>query len=77
MQGLYAVARSAGAVMFESNVHCHYSYPNGSDPVTDTLFGFQKVSDDTIVAQGSVAMGFDCGVPPEPRVGRNRGMNAD
>ena len=55
--------------MFESNVHCQYSFSNGSGLVTDTLFGLKKVPDDTIVTQDSVAMGFDCsGVPPEPRV---------
>ena len=68
MQGLYSIARSAGAVMFESNVHCQYVFPNGSGLVTDTLFGLKKIPDSVTVTQDSVAMGFDCGAPPEPRV---------
>lgn len=54
--------------MFESNIHCQYSFSNGSGLVTDTLFGLVKVPDNTVVTQDSVAMGFDCGAPPEPRV---------
>ncbi len=54
--------------MFESNVHCQYSFSDGSGLVRDTLFGFKKVPDDTVLQHESVAMGFDCGVPPEPRV---------
>ena len=66
LQGLYNIARSANAVMFESNVHCNFS--NGSEVITERLFGFPLIPDDEIVTNDSVAVGFDCGSPPEPLV---------
>ena len=68
LQGLYSVARSAGAVMFESNIHCNYAFLNGSGLVSDHLAEFKKVPDESVLTTESVAMGFDCGVPPNPRV---------
>ncbi len=67
MQALYAVARAAGAVVFESNVRC--SFQNGSDVITEKLYGLPLIPDNTVVTQDSLAMGFDCGAPPEPLVG--------
>ncbi len=68
MQALYSIARSAGAVMFESNVRC--SFQNGSDIITEKLYGLPLVADTTVVTQDSLAMGFECGAPPEPLVGQ-------
>ncbi|XP_064393364.1 uncharacterized protein LOC135340879 [Halichondria panicea] len=62
---LYSVARSAGAVMFESNVRC--SFQNGSSGViTEKLYELPLVSDSAVITQDSVAVGFECGSPPEP-----------
>ena len=66
-QGLYAIARTAGAVMYESAPRCQFLMSNG-DIVTEKLFGFPIISDDTIVTQDVVAIGYDCGAPPEPAV---------
>ncbi len=67
LQALYAVARSAGAVMFESNVRC--SFQNGSSGViTEKLYELPLVPDSAVITQDSVAMGFECGAPPEPLV---------
>lgn len=52
--------------MFESNVRCSFS--NGSEVVTEKLFGFPLLPDDEVVLTDSVAVGFDCGSPPEPAV---------
>ncbi|CAI8044159.1 hypothetical protein GBAR_LOCUS24525, partial [Geodia barretti] len=65
-QGLYAIARSARAVMFESNVRCQFLLPDTGQVVTEKLFGFPLLPDDTTVTQDVVAVGFDCGAPPEP-----------
>ncbi|CAI8044162.1 hypothetical protein GBAR_LOCUS24525 [Geodia barretti] len=64
--GLYAIARSARAVMFESNVRCQFLLPDTGQVVTEKLFGFPLLPDDTTVTQDVVAVGFDCGAPPEP-----------
>ena len=53
--------------MYESNVREQFLLPSGQ-VVTEKLFGFKLVPDNTTVTQGAVAMGFDCGVPPEPAV---------
>ncbi len=67
LQALYAIARSAGAVMFESNVRC--SFQNGSSGViTEKLYELPLVPDSAVITQDSVAMGFECGAPPEPLV---------
>ena len=66
-QGLYAIARSAGALMFQSNPSSQFLLPNG-EILTENLYGFPIVPDDTIVTQDVVAVGFDCGAPPEPSV---------
>jgi len=67
MQGLYSIARSSGAVMYESNVRGQFLLPSGQ-VVTEKLFGFNLVPDNTTVTQGAVAVGFNCGAPPEPAV---------
>ena len=67
LQALYAIARSAGALMYESNVRCQFLVPGGQ-LVTEKLFGFPIIPDDTVVTQDVVAVGFDCGAPPEPSV---------
>ena len=66
-QGLYSVARSAGAVMFESNVREQFLL-NSGEIVTEALFGFSLISDNTTVTKGAVAVGFSCGAPAEPAV---------
>ena len=66
-QGTYSIARSAGAVMFTSNVRAKFDLPEG-DVITETLFGLNLVPDDSVLQNRSVVMGFDCGVPPEPSV---------
>lgn len=73
-QGMYSVARSAGAAVFESNVHCNFSFRNGSGLVADIFFGLDVVSDGTQLTADSTAaiMGFDCGAPPNPRVCRSK-----
>lgn len=53
--------------MYESNVRCQFMVPGGK-VVTEKLFGFPIIPDDTIVTQDVVAVGFDCGAPPEPSV---------
>ena len=53
--------------MYESNVRCQFELPSGQ-VVTETLFEFPTIPDDTIVTQDVVAVGFDCGAPPEPSV---------
>lgn len=63
--GLYSVTRSAEAVMFESNVRCQFLLANGS-VITEQLFGFPLVPDNSLQSNQPVAMGFDCGAPPEP-----------
>lgn len=55
--------------MYKSNVKCQFAYTNGT-VITEKLYGFKLLSDDTIVTQDSVAMGFDCGAPPEPIVSK-------
>lgn len=52
--------------MFESNVRCQFN--NGSKVIIEQLFGFRFLSDDEVVRTDSVAVGFDCGSPPEPAV---------
>lgn len=52
--------------MFESNVRCSFTKTNNT--VTEKLFGFKLVSDEIVVTQDSVAVGFECGSPPEPAV---------
>ena len=52
--------------MFESNVRCRFS--NETDVVNEKLFGFPLLPDDAVVTSDSVAVGFDCGSPPEPTV---------
>ena len=66
-QGLYNIARSAGAVLFSNHVIGQFSLSSGQ-LVTEKLFGLQVVPDNTTVTKGSVAVGFDCGAPPEPAV---------
>ena len=66
-QGLYSVARSAGAVMFESNVREQF-YLSDGEIVTESLFGFSFIPDNATVTKGAVAVGFSCGAPPEPTV---------
>ena len=63
---MYNIARSASAIMFESNVRCRFS--NGSKVITEKLFSFPLLPDDVVVTTDSVAVGFDCGSPPEPTV---------
>ncbi|KAL5466810.1 hypothetical protein EMCRGX_G030960 [Ephydatia muelleri] len=63
--GLYSVARSAGAVMFESNVREQF-YLSDGEIVTESLFGFSFIPDNATVTKGAVAVGFSCGAPPEP-----------
>ena len=53
--------------MYESNVRCQFMVPGGQ-VVTEKLFGFPIIPDDTIATQDVVAVGFDCGAPPEPYV---------
>ena len=53
--------------MFDNNVHCQFSLPGG-EVITEKLFGFPIVPVNTIVTQDVVAVGFDCGAPPEPSV---------
>lgn len=52
--------------MFESNARCQFS--NGSEVITERLFGFPLLPDDEVVTTDSVAIGFNCGSPPEPVV---------
>ncbi len=53
--------------MFESNVRC--SFQNGSSGViTEKLYELPLVSDSAVITQDSVAVGFECGSPPEPLV---------
>ena len=66
-QGTLSIARSARAVMFESNVKETYWLLDGS-LVTDHFFGFKMVGDNVTVTQDSVVIGFNCGAPPEPAV---------
>lgn len=54
--------------MYESNVRCQFLLPNTNQLVTEQLYGFPLIPDDTMVTQDVVAMGFDCGAPPEPAV---------
>ena len=63
------MARSAGALMFESNVRCSFfTDTSKTKTITEKLYGFKLVSDSEVVSQDSVAVGFDCGAPPEPMV---------
>ena len=58
--------------MFASNVkEKFFPYPNSDVIVTEKLFGFQFISDETVLANDTAAVGFDCGAPPEPVVGPN------
>lgn len=66
-QGLYSLARSLGAVMFENHALQEFELPNGSK-VLEQLYGFPLIKNSQILAGGSAATGFDCGVPPEPSV---------
>ena len=66
-QTTLSIARSANAVMFESNVKETYWLLDGS-LVTDHFFGFKMVGDNVTVTQDSVVIGFNCGAPPEPAV---------
>lgn len=37
--------------------------------IVEELFGFEFIpSDEAVIEQESVAVGFDCGAPPEPMV---------
>ena len=57
--GAHAIARSAHAIMYESNVHCG----------NETFFGFEMTADDVIMEgceQRSCIMGFDYGSPTPP-----------
>ena len=56
--GCHLVSRSAGAVMFASNVR------EGNE----TLAQFPKVADDAVLASGNAVMGFDFGFPVVPFV---------
>ena len=67
LEGLYSIARSAGAVMYESNVRETFVLENGGT-VTEKLFGFKLIPDNITVTQDALALGFDCGAPPEPAV---------
>lgn len=53
--------------MYESNVRQQFALENGT-VLTETLFGFPMVPDNTTITQDSLASGFDCGAPPEPPV---------
>lgn len=53
--------------MFESNVRQQFKLQDGQ-VITEELFGIDSVPDNSTVTSRSVAMGFDCGVPPEPSV---------
>lgn len=53
--------------MYESNVRETFVLENGG-MVTEKLFGFELIADDVTVSQDVLAMGFDCGAPPEPAV---------
>ena len=52
--------------MFESNVRCHFY--NETEVLNEKLFGFPLLPDEEVVTNDSVAVGFDCGSPPEPIV---------
>lgn len=52
--------------MFQSNVK--ESFILGDKIITDTLFGLQLVPDNSVITEGSVAVGYDCHAPPEPAV---------
>lgn len=58
--------------MYQSNVKCQFVERTNETLITENLFGFKLISDDTVVSQDSVVMGFDCGAPPEPIVSQNR-----
>ena len=58
--------------MFESNVREQFYLSNG-EIVTESLFGFSFIPDNTTVTKGAVAVGFSCGAPPEPTVSLGRG----
>lgn len=53
--------------MFDNHVLQEFELPNSST-VLEKLYGFSLVEDRVILANGSAATGFDCGVPPEPSV---------
>ncbi len=53
--------------MYESNVRETFALEGGGT-VTEKLFGFELVPDNLTVTQDVLAMGFDCGAPPEPAV---------
>ena len=68
LQGLYSLARSVGAVMFENHVLETFKLPN-RNTVVEKLYGFSLVNnDDVYLIKESAATGFDCGVPAEPSV---------
>ncbi len=71
VQGLYSMVRSSNAAIFESNIHGRYAFKNGSGLVEDGLYGLRMVDDDETILHESIAMGFDFGAPPEPRVRLN------
>ena len=53
--------------MFENHVLQEFELPNGSK-VLEQLYGFPLINNSHVLADGSAATGFDCGVPPEPSV---------
>ncbi len=53
--------------MYESNVRETFVLENGGT-VIEKLFGFELIPDNRTVTQGVLALGFDCGAPPEPAV---------
>lgn len=58
--------------MFESNVKEQFLLSTG-EIVTERLFGFSLIPDNTTVTKGAVAVGFSCGAPPEPTVREGEG----
>ena len=52
--------------MFASNVK--QTFLRGEQTITEKLFGFEFISDGSVVVNGSLAMGYDCHAPPEPAV---------
>ena len=53
--------------MYESNVRERFVVEKGVT-VTEKLFGFVLVPNNVTVTQDVLALGFDCGAPPEPAV---------
>ena len=66
-QSTYSLTRSAGTVMFNSNVRAKYMLKGGK-VVTEKLFGMKLVPDSMTVRNQSVAVGFYFGTPPAPSV---------